>query len=178
MNLWKHHKEKVQTKERSNEAMKKLTAILMTLCLLFGACAAVADLIPPEWDSMPHVVLEDDDTTISEASYEGEWVLNVAFLSTEYIDEQTLSGTFGYNFMPYRIADGKIMQDLQQDNGEFTTVEYPYVFEAGQLQFTDNNGVDGAFELLEDGNIVMSLFYPGEGDTLRCLSVFLVHPAD
>ena len=60
--------------------MKKLTAILMTLCLLFGACAAVADLIPPEWDSMPHVVLEDDDTTISEASYEGEWVLNVAFL--------------------------------------------------------------------------------------------------
>ena len=104
--------------------------------------------------------------------------LNVAFLSTEYIDEQTLSGTFGYNFMPYRIADGKIMQDLQQDNGEFTTVEYPYVFEAGQLQFTDNNGVDGVFELLEDGNIVMSLFYPGEGDTLRCLSVFLVHPAE
>ena len=36
MNLWKHHKEKVQTKERSNETMKKLTAILMTLCLLFG----------------------------------------------------------------------------------------------------------------------------------------------
>jgi hypothetical protein len=33
-------------------------------------------------------------------------------------------------------------------------------------------------ELLEDGNIVMSVFYPGEGDEMVCLSLFLTHPAE
>ena len=120
--------------------MKKLTAILMTLCLLFGACAAVADLIPPEWDSMPHVVLEDDDTTSSEASYEGEWVLNVAFLGRDYVDEQTLAGTYGFNFMPIRIADGKITQETENMNGEFVTLESSYVFESGELHLEDEGG--------------------------------------
>jgi 3-oxoacyl-[acyl-carrier-protein] synthase-1 len=36
----------------------------------------------------------------------------------------------------------------------------------------------GNVELLEDGNIVMSVFFPSEGDAVICLSVFLTHPAE
>ena len=156
--------------------MKKLFAILMTLCLLCASCAALADMDPPAFDSMPAAVLEDENTTVDEAAFQGEWVLNVAFADTEYVDESTLSEVYDYNFMPYVIADGKISQDLQNENGEFTTVEMPYVFEAGQLQGTDAAGRSFAVDLLEDGNIVLSVFYPGEDDSVICLSIFLVHP--
>ncbi|MBR3494728.1 MAG: hypothetical protein IKH38_04805 [Clostridia bacterium] len=158
--------------------MKKFFAILMTLCLLCAACTAMADLEIPTFDSMPGVVLEDGDTTVDEAAFEGNWVLRVAFAGEEYVDEQTLAGTYGFNFMPYRITKGMILQDLQDENGEFHTVEMPYTFEAGQLQGTDAEGRGFAVELLEDGNIVMSTFYPGAGDEVICLSVFLVHPAE
>ena len=157
--------------------MKKFFAILMTLCLLCAACTAMADLEIPTFDSMSPVVLEDENTTVDEKAFEGEWVLNVAFAGEDYITEQTLAGTYGFNFMPYRIADGKVMQDVQQENGEFVTVEMPYTFEAGQLQGKDAEGHDFAIELLEDGNIVMSTFFPGENDEVICLSVFMVHPA-
>ena len=54
----------------------------------------------------------------------------------------------------------------------------PYTFTAGQLQATDASGRDIVFELLEDGNVVLSVFFPGEGDTVSCLSVYMVHPAE
>ena len=158
--------------------MKKIFAILVALSLLGTACAAMADLEIPEFDSMPSVVLEDENTTVEEAAFEGEWVLNVAFAGTEYIDEQTLAGDYDFNFMPYVIADWKITQDEQNEYGEFVTLEMPYTFEAGQLQGEDVNGHAFAVELLEDGNIVMSVFYPGEGDEMVCLSLFLTHPAE
>ena len=82
--------------------MKKLIAILMTLCLLGAACAALADTEPPVWDSMPEAVLEGVD----EASFEGEWVLNVAFAGFDYADNETLVSQFDYAFVPVRIADG------------------------------------------------------------------------
>ncbi len=159
--------------------MKKLIAILMTLCLLCAACAALADMEPPVFDDMPGVVIEDDNTTVEESAFEGEWVLNVAFFNGVYIDEQTLAGSFGFNFMPYIIGGGVIKQDIQNENGEFTTQEIPYTFEAGQLQGADeDSGLNYAVDLLEDGNIVMSLFIPAEGDTFGCLSIYLVHPAE
>lgn len=158
--------------------MKKFFAILMTLCLLCAACAAMADMEIPTFDSMPRTIYDDEETTVEEAAFEGEWVLNVAFAGDTYVDEQTLAGTYGFNFMPYRIGEGKILQDLQDENGEFHTVEMLYTFEASQLQGTDAEGREFAVELLEDGNIVMSTFYPGEGDEVICLSVFLVHPAE
>ena len=68
------------------------------------------------------------------------------------------------------------MQDIQDENGEFHTVEDAYTFEAGQLQGTDEIGTDYVVEPLEDGNIVISVFLPGEGDEIQCLSVFMVHP--
>ncbi len=158
--------------------MKKLTAILMALCLLCAACAAMADMEIPTWDSMPHVVIEDENTMVDEAAFQGEWVMNVAFAGTEYVTEQTLAGSFDFNFMPYFISEGMITQDEQNEYGEFVTVEMPYTFTAGQLQGKDGSGRDFAVELLEDGNIVMSVFFPGEEDAVICLSVFLVHPAE
>ena len=158
--------------------MKKFFAILMALCLLCTACAAVADMEIPVWGNMPRVVVEDEDTTVDKAAFEGEWILNTAFLDTEYISTETLSDTYGFNFMPFRITDGKIMQDIQNENGEFRTVEADCTFEAGQLQGKDGSGLEFAVELLEDGNIVMSVFVPGEEDAVHCLSLFLVHPAE
>ena len=158
--------------------MKKLIATLMVLCLLCASCAAMADMEIPTFDSMPAVVLEDENITVDEAAFQGEWVLNVAFAGTDYVYESELAGTYDFNFMPYTIADGKVMQDVQQENGEFETVEMPYIFDAGQLQGKDANGRDFVIELLEDGNLVMSTFFPGEGDEVICLSVFLMHPAE
>ena len=124
--------------------MKKLFAILMSLCVLCAACTVLADMEIPTWDSMPKVVMEDENTTVDEAAFEGEWVLNVAFAGTEYVDEATLFDSYGFNFMPYRIADGKVMQDIQNEYGEFNTLEMPYIFEAGQLQGRDASGRDFA----------------------------------
>lgn len=157
---------------------KKMMAMLTALCLLCAAGAALADMEIPSWDSMPYVVMEDENTTVDEAAFEGEWVLNVAFANTEYVDPETLAGSFDFNFMPYVIADGKVSQDIQNEYGEFVTVEMPYTFDAGQLQGKDAMGRDFAIELLEDGNIVLSVFFPGEEDAVICLSVFLVHPAE
>lgn len=157
--------------------MKKLIAVLMTLCLLMTACAAVADMDPPEWDSMPMAITLEEDPSLDESAFAGEWELNVAFLDTVYLTEQELA-ELGYNFMPFTIGDGKVQQDVQQENGEFVTVEAPYVFEAGQLQGKTENGSVFAFDMLEDGNIVLSLFLPGEGETVRCLSVFMKRPAE
>ena len=155
--------------------MKKIIAILMSLCLLCTACAAFADMEIPLFEDMPLVVSEDENTVVEEAAFEGEWVLNVAFADAEYITEQTLAGSFDYNFMPYRIGDGMVLQDIQNEYGEFVTLEMPYVFEAGQLQGKDAADRDFVIELLEDGNIVMSVFFPGEDDTVICLSVYMVH---
>jgi len=158
--------------------MKKTFAILMALCILCAACSALADMEIPTWDSMPSVVIEDENTTVDEAAFEGEWVLNAAFANTVYVDEATLFDSYDFVFMPYCIGEGKIAQDVQNEYGEFNTVEMPYTFEAGQLQGVDGNGRVFTVELLEDGNIVMSVFFPGEGDEVICLSVFLVHPAE
>ena len=158
--------------------MKKIFAILVTLRLLCAACAATADLETPDFDSMPAVVLEDEDTTVEEAAFEGEWVLNVAFADMVYVDDSTLFDKFNYNFMPIVISEGKISQDEQQENGEFITREMAYTFEAGQLVGTDDDGHTFVVELLEDGNIVMTGFFPGEGDAVINLAVYLRHPEE
>ena len=158
--------------------MKKFFAIFAALCLLCASCAALADMKTPVFSEMPGMVLEDDNTTIDESSYEGEWVLNVAFLGRDYVDEQTLAGTYGFNFMPIRIADGKITQETENMNGEFVTLESSYVFESGELHLEDEGGRSYVVALLEDGNIVVSVLFPGENGETECLSLFMVHPAE
>ena len=155
--------------------MKKILATLVALCLLCTGCIAMADMEIPEWDSMPYVV---DSEKVEQKAFEGEWVLNVAFAGRTYVDEQTMAGTYGFNFMPLCITEGMVTQDLQQENGEFVTVEMPVEFDVGQLHGKDGSDRDFVVELLEDGNIVVSVFYPGEGDAVICLSVFMVHPEE
>jgi len=158
--------------------MKKTFAILMTLCLLSTACAAMADMEIPDFASMPGVVLEDENTVVDEAAFEGEWVLSVAFAGTEYLSSEDLYPAYDYYFVPFVISEGMVTRDVQNENGEFVTEEMPVIFEAGQLQGQDASGRDFVVELLEDGNLVMSVFYPGEGDEVICLSLFLVHPEE
>ena len=156
--------------------MKKIFAVLMALCLLCASCAALADTETPTFDSMPAAVLEDDDTTVDEAVFQGEWILDAAFAGTDYISNETLLSTFDYDFVPLVIADGKITKEVQNENGEFSTVEIPYTFEAGQLQGTDEKGRSFAIDPLVDGSIALAVFYPGEGDEVICVTLFLVHP--
>ena len=159
--------------------MKKLFAILTALCLMCTCCAVLADTEPPTWESMPAVVIEDENTVVEESAFAGEWVLNAAFFGGKYVDLDALMHTYDYDIssMPFCIGEGKVTREEQQENGEFVTREAPYTFEAGQLHGTDWNGRNFVFELLEDGNIVLSLFYPGEGEEVGCLSVFLQHPS-
>lgn len=158
--------------------MKKVIAVLMTICLLCATFAAFADMEIPKFEEMPAVVIEDEDVTVDETAFYGEWKLNVAFFDTEYVDEQSLSADYGYNFMPYTISEGKVTQDWENENGEFVTEEATYKFEAGQLQCVDNEGNEFVIELLEDGNLVMSMFIAGQGEEIHCLSIFLIHPEE
>ena len=85
--------------------MKKIIAILMALSLLCAVFAASADMEAPDWFSMPKVVAEDKDTTVDEAAFAGDWVLNVAFANTEYVTPEALVDEFDFNFMPYCIGE-------------------------------------------------------------------------
>ena len=68
--------------------------------------------------------------------------------------------------------------NIQDENGEFHTAEMECAFEAGELQGVDGTGIQFVIDLLEDDNIVLSVFLPGEGDEIQCLSCFLMHPAE
>ena len=156
--------------------MKKMFATLMALCLLFTACAALADTEPPTVESMPQMVVEDEKTTVDEKAFQGQWVLKAGFAGTEYVDESKLFDAYDFNFMPYVITEGKITQDIEDGEGEFRTIEMPYTFEAGELHGKDEKGRDFSVCLLEDGNILLSVFFPGEGGNVTDLNLFLVHP--
>ena len=158
--------------------MKKFFAMMLTVCLLGICCAASADTEEPTFDSMPLAVMEGDDPTLSEESFQGVWVLKAAFAARDYVNQETLFDVYGYDFVPYTIADGKITKEVEDREQEFRTIEMPYTFEAGQLWATDEKGRDVVVEKLEDGNIVMSVFYPAEDDTVTCLSLFMVHPEE
>ena len=122
--------------------LRGLIAILTALMLLCAAGAAAADMDIPDFDDMPGVVLEDEEITVDESAFEGEWELYVAFAGTEYVTPEILFDTYDYNFMPFVIGNGVITQDLQNENGEFVTIEMPYEFDAGQLQSKDRSGRD------------------------------------
>ena len=153
--------------------MKKILAMLTALCLMCTFFPALADTEIPVWDNMPAVVIDDGNTTVDEAAFEGDWVLSAAFLNKEYLDNEALSARFDYDFVPYHIEGGKITREIQNEYGEFVTSEIACTFEAGQLQGQED-GVDFVVELLEDGGIVMTQFLPGEGDAVDQFTQFMV----
>ena len=60
------------------------------------------------------------------------------------------------------------------ENGETVREEYPYTIENSQLECLDNEGQIFLFELLEDHNICLSVFVPGEGEETICITIFMV----
>ena len=158
--------------------MKKIASILMALCLLCASCAALADTETPVFGNMHAIVLEDDNTTVNESAFNGTWTLKAAFLGEDYLSAEKLEEKFHFGFEPITIADGKLSKEVQDDNGEFHKVETALTFENGELNGKDGEGYSFVFDLLEDNNILLSVFIPAEGGEMQCLSMFLQHPAE
>ena len=154
--------------------MKKLIAVLAALCLLFTAAAALAEAEELTLDKMPAVVTIDEGVELTDADFEGDWILDKVFVDTVYLTPEEVEAN-GLGIHPMRIADGKVISIITDEEGEHE-VSQEYTLENNQLLFTDGEGIEAVFEKLEDGNIVMSIFIPGENDTTNCATFFLVHP--
>ena len=154
--------------------MKKAISVLLALCLFCTAAAALAETTPA-WDNMPQVVIEDEDITIDEAAFRGAWKPDVIFAGETPISQDELKAAYGMTIPAVRVEDGKIYYDIVNDKGE--TVEYGqvYTFDAGQIQFIDEDDRTAVLDLLEDGNLVMSRFLPQEGsEEVLCITAFMV----
>ena len=85
--------------------MKKTIAVLTVLVLLCAACAAFADMVIPTMADMPGVIIEDGETVVEEAAFEGTWVLNAAFDTEGYVDSEKLFNKYNFNYL---IVDQKV----------------------------------------------------------------------
>ena len=153
--------------------MKKLFSVLLTLCLLCTAVAALAEEAPA-WDDMPLVVTVEDGVELTDADFEGDWIVDKVFVDTVYLTPEEVEAN-GLAIRPIRIADGKVINIVTDEAGEHE-VSAEYTLENNQILFTDEEGIEAVFEKLEDGNLVLSLFVPAEGDTPVCVTYFMVHP--
>lgn len=157
--------------------MKKLISVLMALCLLCAASAALAETAVVTFDQMPLVVTVEEGTELTDADFEGEWVVDKVFFNQTYLAPEEVEAN-GLNIHPMRIGEGKLIIAYTDEEGTHET-STEYKLESNQLLVTDEEGVESVFEKLEDGNLVMSIFLPSEdGSTMNCVSFFLVHPAE
>ena len=152
--------------------MKKLISLLMALCLLCTAAAALAET--PTWDSMPVVVSAEEDVELTDADFEGDWVVDKVFYDETFVPSERYA-EFGISVAPMHIADGKVTITYTDENGTREEVR-DYTLENNQLLAKDETGSEAVFEKLEDGNILMTLFVDGEGDEQICISFFMIHP--
>ena len=146
--------------------MKKIITVLVTLCLL---CSAAAMAEAPKFADMPSMVLLD-------SFFEGIWDADTAFAGEVYIDLGDLGRDYSI-YIPTVIinADEKlVIFEGESDYGEFFREEYPYTLENSQLECEDDEGKTYVFELLEDGNICLTTFVPGEGEGMLAITVFMV----
>ena len=153
--------------------MKKLFSVLLTLCLLCTAVAALAEEAPV-WDDLPLVVTVEEGTELTDADFEGDWIVDKVFYDTVYMTPEEVKAK-GLAILPIRIAGGKVSHTFTDELGEHE-VSAEYTLENNQLLFTDGEGLETVIEKPEDGNIVLSIFVPGEGETPSCVSFFMVHP--
>ena len=154
--------------------MKKLFSVLMAVCLLCTAAAALAEAEAPAFGSMPLVVTVEGGTELTDADFEGEWIVDTVFINETYLTPEKVEKN-GLAIRPIRIADGKIIITVTDEEGEHETSE-EYKLENNQILFTDNEGVEAVIEKLEDGNIVLTVFVPKEDETVTNVSFFMVHP--
>ena len=146
--------------------MKKIIAVLMTLCLL---CSAAALAEAPKFEDMPGMIFLD-------SLFEGTWDAGTAFAGEVYIDLGDLGREHSIYIPTVTInaAEKLVIFEGESEYGEFFREEYPYTLENSQLECEDDEGQIYVFELLEDGNICMTTFVPGEGDGLLAITVFMV----
>lgn len=155
--------------------MKKLFSVLLAMCLLCTAAAALAEAKAPTMDDMPQAVTLEEDLELKDADFEGEWVWDKVFYGDTYLTPEQVKEN-GMEIHPMRIADGKVYSIVTDETGDHE-VSVDYKLENNQLLFTDDSGIEATFDKLEDGNVLLSLFLPGEGDAKICVSFFMVHPA-
>ena len=153
--------------------MKKLFSVLMALCLLCTAASALAEETPT-LEKMPQVVTVDEGVELTDADFEGDWIADKVFYGTDYLMPEEVEAK-GLAIRPVRIAGGKVINIVTDEAGEHE-VSAEYTLENNQILFTDEEGIEAVFEKLEDGNLVLSLFVPAEGDTPVCVTYFMVHP--
>ena len=146
--------------------MKKIITALVILCLL---CSAAAMAEAPKFADMPSMVLLD-------SFFEGTWDAGTAFAGEEYIDLGDLGRDYSIYIPTITInADEKlVIFEGESDYGEFFRKEYPYTLENSQLECEDDDGKIYVFELLEDGNICLTTFVPGEEEGMLAITVFMV----
>ena len=146
--------------------MKKMIVILMTLCLL---CSAAALAETPKFGDMPGLLVMDD-------FFKGTWVAGTVFAGENYVDPDKLASVYGVSVPAVTIDEDEhlVIFEGTNENGEAVREEYPYAIENSQLECQDNDGRIFVFELLEDYNICLSLFVPGEGEETMCISIFMV----
>ena len=154
--------------------MKKLFSVLMALCLLCTTTAALAEEEAPTLENMPLVVTIDDGVELTDADFEGDWIADTVFYSTDYLTPEEVEAK-DLTIRPIRIAGGKVISIVTDEEGEHE-VSADYTLENNQILFTDGEGIEAVFEKLEDGNVVLSLFVPTEGDTPVCVTYYMVHP--
>ena len=153
--------------------MKKLIALTIALFLALAALSATAEAALTISD-MPNIIIEDENTTIDESMFEGEWVVDRTFLGEDLIDRNELAAMIKFDFGPITIGGGTITQEYTE-NGETKSVAMPYTLEAGQLQGTcPENGFEYVVEPLENGAICYSLFVPDEEQNITCATIFMV----
>lgn len=146
--------------------MKKLFAVLMALCLL---CAAAAALAETETEELPQVITFDEGVELTEADFEGEWVVSKVYKGETLMTDEEVAQNF--HIAPITIADKKVTITYDEGNTE----EYTCYVEANQLALEDENA-KVVFDKLNDGNLVMSMFIEGEDGETICVSFILVHP--
>lgn len=157
--------------ERRTETMKKLLSVLMTLCLLCVAVAALAEETSV-WDSMPNVVTATEDLELTDADFAGEWVADKVFIDTVYLTPEEVE-VYELTIRKIRIGDGQIVNIIPTDEGD-QEAPAEYTIENNQLLFTDGQGIEAVVEKLEDGNIVMNVFLPQEDETVISVTIFFV----
>ena len=154
--------------------MKKLFSVLIALCLLCTAVAAMAEEAAPTWEDMPQVVTLNEGVELTDADFEGDWIVDKVFIDNVYLTPEEVEAN-GLNIPPIRIADGQIINIVTDEQGEHEAAE-KYTLDSNQIQFTDGEGVEAVIDKLEDGNIVLTIFIPREDGTNSNAAFYMVHP--
>ena len=123
----------MRTSETKGETiiMKKLLSFLMALCLLCTGIAALAEEKAPVWEKMPLVVTTEEGAELTDADFEGDWIVDKVFYDTVYMTPEEVKAK-GLAILPIRIAGGKVSHTFTDELGEHE-VSAEYTLENNQL---------------------------------------------